>query len=279
MPVAPARPHCGLLPSLRSPVPTCHPTCQTLPRCHPLIWLPFSSHPHGQMMELAAFVATRSHWSAGALLGGDLNAAPNTLEMAVLQVRGTQESGELILKAHCMPQPFTFHRLAAVTVRHASVCCTRTAATAAVACTCGMTCPVPAVTDPPRQSCTNAAWLHAHPSIHGMDPSMGWIHPSVCLPTRSFACLPVHPSACPPAHLPAFLPTCPPAHLQGLLPHLRDTWIVAQPLLMGATANALESTFTSEARQGGAGLGGAGLGWGSSAGPTASAGQWHTWIC
>ncbi len=36
--------------------------------------------------------------------------------------------------------------------------------------------------------------------------------------------------------------------LQALLPDLRDAWAEAQPLLMGATANALESSYTSEAR-------------------------------
>ncbi|KAL4444071.1 hypothetical protein ABPG75_011808 [Micractinium tetrahymenae] len=38
-----------------------------------------------QMLELAAFVAARSAGAAGVLLGGDLNAAPDTLELAVLQ--------------------------------------------------------------------------------------------------------------------------------------------------------------------------------------------------
>lgn len=38
--------------------------------------------------------------------------------------------------------------------------------------------------------------------------------------------------------------------LQVLLPELRDAWAEAQPLRLGATANALESSFTSE--QGGA---------------------------
>ncbi|PSC75873.1 neutral sphingomyelinase [Micractinium conductrix] len=33
--------------------------------------------------------------------------------------------------------------------------------------------------------------------------------------------------------------------LQALLPSLRDSWAVAQPLLLGATANALESSFTT----------------------------------
>lgn len=37
------------------------------------------------MLELASFVSARSQGAAGVLLGGDLNAAPDTLEMAVLQ--------------------------------------------------------------------------------------------------------------------------------------------------------------------------------------------------
>lgn len=39
-----------------------------------------------QMLELAAFVAAHGRGAAGVVLGGDLNAAPDTLEMAVLQV-------------------------------------------------------------------------------------------------------------------------------------------------------------------------------------------------
>lgn len=41
-----------------------------------------------QVLELAGFVAGRSRGAAGVVLGGDLNAAPDTLELAVLQVGG-----------------------------------------------------------------------------------------------------------------------------------------------------------------------------------------------
>ena len=49
-------------------------------------------------------------------------------------------------------------------------------------------------------------------------------------------------------------PAAAPPHphtLQALLPELRDAWAEACPLLLGATANALESSFTSELLGGG----------------------------
>jgi endonuclease/exonuclease/phosphatase family metal-dependent hydrolase len=41
-----------------------------------------------QMLELAAFVGGRSRGSVGTVLAGDLNAAPDTLEMLLLRVSG-----------------------------------------------------------------------------------------------------------------------------------------------------------------------------------------------
>ena len=126
--------------------------------------------PGSQVAELAAFVRARGAGSsAGVVLAGDLNCAPDTLEFAMLKVGSVPICGSL--KRH-------------------------------------------------------RARVKVQPDCSDTLPHAGLRAVRPCNPTTRT----VH-AACP---------------AQVLLPELQDAWAQAQPLLLGATANALESSFTSE---------------------------------